>query len=555
MRTFLNDKALCVALLVAIGGLFFGAGILWPNAVHAEELPPPPPDTACKLCHVGNQGELTLASGEVITLGVDLQELEQSVHGEHAASDVYCTDCHRPRTHYLFPHEELTAQSLHEFEANVAQSCEQCHTSSELHNPGHLLAEDKDNLPNCVDCHGGHDVAPLEVTNADPIAFCEGCHTFHDDPRLQSAHNEIVANLPPGQTCETCHATTPQSADAKCKTCHNLLSRTLVLNGGDIVELNVDPQAIDQSVHGQREVQGVEYTPLQCTDCHKDQAQNGFPHEPIDADTRRDLTVQMESVCTACHQDIAKLNHDGVHTQAIEEGDLNAATCFDCHGNHAIHDPNEPRERISQTCGQCHSEINEQYSTSVHGAALLGDQNPDVPVCIDCHGVHNIANPTTAEFRSNSPDMCAECHADDALMTKYDISTNVFDTYVADFHGTTVELFERQHPNQETNKAVCYDCHGVHNIKAASDENSQVIKANLLTTCQQCHPDATENFSDAWMSHFEPSLENNTLVYLVDLFYAIFIPAILGGFALFIGSDIFRMVTDRIVRKRKDRDS
>jgi hypothetical protein len=65
-------------------------------------------------------------------------------------------------------------------------------------------------------------------------------------------------------------------------------------------------------------------------------------------------------------------------------------------------------------------------------------------------------------------------------MSQYDISTDVFDTYVADFHGTTVTLFEKQTPDHETNKAVCYDCHGVHNILPSTDENSSVIKANLI---------------------------------------------------------------------------
>ena len=103
----------------------------------------------------------------------------------------------------------------------------------------------------------------------------------------------------------------------------------------------------------------------------------------------------MEAVCTGCHEEIAQRNHDGVHAKAIAEGKLDAATCADCHGNHAIHDPDQPRERVSQTCGKCHSTINDHYAQSVHGAALLGEDNPDVPVCTDCHGVHNIADPTT----------------------------------------------------------------------------------------------------------------------------------------------------------------
>jgi hypothetical protein len=74
------------------------------------------------------------------------------------------------------------------------------------------------------------------------------------------------------------------------------------------------------------------------------------------------------------------------------------------------------------------------------------------------------------------------------------------------------------------------------------DDPDNGIKANLLETCQQCHPDATANFSDAWTSHYQPSLEHNPLVFLVDTFYAIVIPVTVGGFAFLVATDIFRRV-------------
>jgi hypothetical protein len=140
-------------------------------------------------------------------------------------------------------------------------------------------------------------------------------------------------------------------------------------------------------------------------------------------------------------------------------------------------------------------------------------------------------------------------------MAKYGISTEVFDTYVADFHGTTVQLFEKQTPWQETNKAVCYDCHGVHNILPADDENSQVIKENLLATCQQCHPDANVNFPASWTSHFRPSWEHNRWVYVVNLFYQFLIPTVVGGFLLFIGSDVYLRIWRRAERRNAERRS
>lgn len=526
--------------------------LLWARPAAAQDsLSNPAPDAACKLCHVGKDETLALPSGEALDLGVDLAVLDQSVHGTHAAAPVYCTDCHRSRQRYQYPHAPSPVQTEAEFAADVAQNCQQCHTSAELHNPGHLQATDKSNLPNCVDCHGGHAVEPASTLAGDPIGTCQSCHQSYADERVQSVHEEVVANLGPDQSCQTCHASTPQSPDNQCRTCHSLLERELVLASGDTVSLKVDPTDIENSMHGFQVISGVQYTPLRCMDCHKDQEFYGFPHPAVDAETRRNLTIELQQICQDCHADIYDRVADGVHAQHIAEGILEAATCADCHGNHAVHDPDEPRERVSQTCGQCHSTINEQYGASVHGAALLGEHNPDVPVCTDCHGVHNIEDPTTAAFRLSSPNTCGHCHANSELMARYGISTDVFDTYVADFHGTTVTIFERQSPDAETNKAVCYDCHGIHNILPATDEHSQVIKENLLATCRQCHPDATENFPDSWTSHFKPSLEHNALVYFVDLFYMIVIPATVGGFLLFIGTDVFRRARERFGRKKE----
>ena len=501
---------------------------------------------------MGSEEELLLPSGEVLELGVDLEPLENSVHGTHAATSVYCTDCHAKRGGYRYPHEPNPAQNLAEFAADASQNCESCHTTLESHNPGHLLAADNVAVPVCSDCHGGHDVGSTAAMREDPIGFCQSCHATYNDPRVQEAHDEIIANLGEGQDCQTCHSDVPQSEDAQCKACHSLLSRQLTLSSGETIDLHVDPETIMESVHGDREIQGVEYTALQCTDCHKQQAFSGFPHLYVDAESRRDFTLEMEAVCQSCHQEIYEAQRDSVHAHAQEEGNLFAATCFDCHGNHAIQDPDSPRWRISETCGQCHSQIYEEYSQSVHGVALRGPEGEDAPVCTDCHGVHSIENPLTARFRVESPTLCGGCHADKEIMDRHGISTDVFETYVADFHGTTVELFEKQSPDEETNKAVCYDCHGVHNILPVTDENSQVIKQNLLTTCQKCHPDATANFPDAWTSHYKPSLQHNAIVYLVDMFYKVLIPLVIGGFVLFIGTDVFRGLWDRVRRKNDE---
>lgn len=333
------------------------------------------------------------------------------------------------------------------------------------------------------------------------------------------------------------------ATDEECLTCHSNKSLTTTLPSGEPLSLYVDKDTFHGSIHGTLKVQ--------CVQCHTDIS--GYPHPPANYIDRRDVTLQNYETCKSCHPDNYRKTLDSMHQVALAQGNRNAAVCTDCHTAHAVTDPATPRTRIPQTCAQCHSAISDDYVKSVHGEALFNDNNPDVPTCVDCHGVHGIGDPTTVSFRLKSPELCAKCHTDASIMSKYGISTNVLNTYIADFHGTTVELFAKQHPDQATNKPVCFDCHGVHNIKSTQDPASTVsTQENLLATCRRCHPDATTaSFTAAWMSHYEASAEKYPLVYYVNLFYWILIPLTIGALLIFIGSDIYRRVRRRLSRQSK----
>lgn len=322
-----------------------------------------------------------------------------------------------------------------------------------------------------------------------------------------------------------------------CLGCHGVPGLVLPLENGENLVLYVSPQEFADSIHGQRG--------YACMQCHT--TVGDYPHPSFSAADVRDASLQLYQACRRCHASQYAQTQDSVHAAAMQTGNRNAAICTDCHTAHAtrqLTDPathqllSESRSWIPQTCAQCHSAIYEKYLTSVHGAALQAEGNLDVPTCIDCHGVHNIEDPTTAAFRLNSPMICAGCHTNPEIMDKYGISTQVLETYVADFHGTTVILFEKQHPEAETNKPVCYDCHGVHDIKRPDDpEKGLQVRSNLLARCQVCHPDATANFPDAWLSHYIPSPQKAPLVYTVNLFYKIFIPGVLGSMAILVALD------------------
>jgi nitrate/TMAO reductase-like tetraheme cytochrome c subunit len=334
-------------------------------------------------------------------------------------------------------------------------------------------------------------------------------------------------------------------SDETCLFCHSQEGMAVDI-GGQPLALTINGDHFAASVHA---MEGIA-----CADCHSNIT--SFPHPEVTASSPRDFSLEMYPTCQQCHNEQYQKVLDSVHQNALAAGNTNAAVCTDCHNPHTQtrltnKDTGEllevARLHIPETCAKCHSTIYETYKDSVHGSALTQEGNPFVPTCIDCHGVHNIQDPTTNTFRNSTPYLCAECHTNSGIMDQYGISTNVLDTYVADFHGTTVKMFEETYPDQPTNKPVCTDCHGIHDIVPVDDPAAGIaLKGNLLVKCQQCHPDATtETFTEAWMSHYEPSPESWPLVYYVNLFYKFFIPTVIGGMIVFVLSDVYRRIIAR----------
>jgi hypothetical protein len=342
-----------------------------------------------------------------------------------------------------------------------------------------------------------------------------------------------------------------QSADnTLCYSCHTKEGFSVQLDSGETLMLTINQEAFESSVHGTNEVA--------CASCHVDTP--SFPHPERTTETLRDVTLKYYTSCEQCHAEQFNKTLDSVHQKSLAGGNMNAAVCADCHNPHTqqrMTDPasgkllDDARLHVPATCAKCHSAIYDTYKQSVHGSALTQEGNLDVPTCIDCHGVHNIQDPTTATFRNSTPYLCANCHTNETLMKKYGLSTQVLNTYVADFHGTTVVLFDKTYPDQPTNKPVCTDCHGVHDIVKVDDPSKGLaVKANLLARCQACHPDTDTNFPDAWLSHYIPTPEKYPIVYYVNLFYKFMIPGVLVPMAVLAVMDFTRMTINRLRKKK-----
>lgn len=498
--------------------------------------PPTSASVACRSCHGESDAEIVFPSGETRSARVDLAALSASAHGPANGVSLDCDACHAG-TNYRFPHAPMEDFDFRAFALSQSQACVRCHSPHLTAHPGPEWSGGFDPAASesgmsvvCTDCHGSHQVQTMSAWQLPAsTSVCADCHTNVGvdlvDPIRLSLH--VEAGL---------FAQREVNTDF-CIGCHSPPGQTMTFPNGDTVSISVHPDDLNASVHGADN----NWQELACNDCHQDY---DLPHSPLQAESARAYTIQQSELCARCHETQHDGQMDSSHARALAEGNLDAATCVDCHGAHTTPVPNEPRSRISETCRQCHSAIFDEYAESVHGAALLADDNPDVPTCIECHGVHSIGDPTAAMFRNRSPELCASCHGNAELMEPYGISTDVFDTYVDDFHGTTVTIFQSNDPDVPTGKAVCFDCHGVHNIRRASDPDSG-IKENLLVTCQQCHPGATTNFSDSWTGHHRPSLRNNPLMLLVSIFYATVIPGTVVFLLFLVGTDVYRQARGR----------
>jgi hypothetical protein len=121
-------------------------------------------------------------------------------------------------------------------------------------------------------------------------------------------------------------------------------------------------------------------------------------------------------------------------------------------------------------------------------------------------------------------------------------------TYLSDFHGITLGFYKKQ--REEFNKparliAVCTDCHGTHNIISTRSIAPAVVKANLVKRCQQCHKEAAKNFPEAWLSHYTPTPDHASMIFIINLIYSIFTPIMVTGIILQILLHIWRYAVNR----------
>ena len=229
---------------------------------------------------------------------------------------------------------------------------------------------------------------------------------------------------------------TPAAADevpeavSGCLDCHGMEGFTTEFGDGTEMDLYVPVDGFLHSVHGGE---------LVCTDCHEGYGDGDHPSGAV-FDDEPSYKLVTYDLCRKCHFDTYTRTLESVHYELLREAPEMAPVCSDCHGSHDIADPHQKQATMARSCAQCHDDVYQSYLGSVHGRALVENGNDAVPACSDCHTAHSIVDPTTAAFHMASPEICIQCHGDEALMQRFGISTTVASTYLADFHGVTASL-------------------------------------------------------------------------------------------------------------------
>ncbi|MCB0281388.1 MAG: cytochrome c3 family protein [Calditrichaeota bacterium] len=527
----------------------------------------------CFDCH--NDPEMTMTKGKKeISLNVSPEKFAESMHADlecvdcHVGFDpdedphldkivpVNCAECHDDAVE-TFQHSKHAGEikctschtNVHQPETRVAltSKCQNCHKEEMAETKSSIHAKNKKG-PDCAGCHDPHN--GLEAVSAN----CLSCHGEKEFVKENIAGENVESVMKYSQSI---HGENIECSD--CHGSHEILETSDVnspVNRANIVSTCSDchddiKDEFLKSEHGKNILNLVD-APT-CTGCHGEHD----IYQITDSDSKMSRQHEIE-VCLSCHLDNPdvreRMTHaskfisgyeTSVHGRKNKEGDMQAAICSDCHGAHSpmkASDPNSSVNKfnISKTCAKCHEEIAEQYENSIHGTELQKGVE-DAPTCTDCHGEHNILEPTLAESpispQNVSRQVCGPCHSSVKLTEKYGLSSNRFEAYNDSYHGLAVR-------SGDVEAANCASCHGVHNILPSSNPESKIHVNNLAKTCGSCHPGANKNFTKGSV-HVTFEESNDELLYWISTIYILMIVGTIGGMGFHNLLDFIRKMVNK----------
>jgi hypothetical protein len=132
------------------------------------------------------------------------------------------------------------------------------------------------------------------------------------------------------------------------------------------------------------------------------------PHDPLPIE---------KSNCVRCHLTAGRELTVPVRDFARSAHDRAKLSCNDCHGGNTDDDTTAHEHEFDfigtklsahiAACADCHTDEAEAFRKGPHFWDLSKRINRDYPVCIDCHGNHDVGKPP-AEF--SLINVCTDCH-------------------------------------------------------------------------------------------------------------------------------------------------
>ena len=425
-----------------------------------------------------------------------LENYSESIHGEGLLRKGLvvaptCASCHT--AHLILPHTDPSSSIARR---NIAATCTRCHAQIEsVHRKvikGELWEKEVHALPACVDCHQPHKIRKVFYTQGMADADCLRCHTnarikgARDGRSLTVRAEELARSRHAGTACSQCHSEVNASRVRPCET----ITRKV-----DCASCHAEiGQQYQRSTHGQLLAKNDPNAPT-CEECHG-------THVVLGKQDPQSVTfaTNVPKLCGRCHREGQKatvrylgrqheiIEHysESIHGKGLLKSGLTVtATCNNCHTAHSVLPRSDPESSVNPknvpaTCGRCHYGIEEQFLQSVH-AVRMAKSDKELPICSDCHSAHTIRRTDEDPFKLDIMGKCGRCHDE--------IAKTYFDTY----HGKVSRL-------GYTKTAKCYDCHGAHDVLPVSDPRSHLSRANVVATCQHCHPGATRRFA-GYLTH------------------------------------------------------
>jgi formate dehydrogenase gamma subunit len=356
--------------------------------------------------------------GKSVSLFVEETRLKDSIHASMA-----CVDCHTGLSIRDLPHAK-TIEPVR---------CQTCHAIAGFEKSVHGMTG------GCQTCHGSHEIRsiddPKSSTNRIHVSgTCARCHQEEQKKFLTSAHSTALASgskaAPSCVDCHGAHDISPvESSESPlfrtreagvCLKCH-LENRDIRKQVGVAAGFVAGYQT---SVHGVALASG-NLKAAACSDCHgsHDLRKASDPSSRVNKQN-------IAETCARCHPGISKTYSGSIHGTVLKKGNVDAPACTDCHGEHEIYARSDPRARVAaknvseQVCAKCHNSVQlnrkygmpsglfETYSDSYHGLAARAG-SVEVANCASCHGVHNIkpsSDPASTVNRVHLAATCGRCH-------------------------------------------------------------------------------------------------------------------------------------------------